>query len=183
MKKEEKNKSLLENHNPNLAVFEKLCYKAKEIIFNTLEHDRTMQYIYVFGLDEELIELSPIEQIFYVSKDICTFFEGNFYLDILSQVPIYLKDKTYKVDFLVESYTYNGEKVVLENPIVIELDGYNYHSTKEQRNRDCQKENELKLAGYHVMRFTGTQVFNEPFQCLKSVYKYVLRLIGKGDKI
>ena len=182
MKKAEKKKFPLEKQNLNLLVFEKLCYKAKEIVFNTTEYEKTMPYLYVCGLDDELIDLSPIEQIFYVSKDIYSLFDSNFFLNILSQVPIYLEDKTYKVDFLVESYVYNDEEFELTNPVVIELDGYKYHSTKEQRNKDCEKENNLKLAGYHVIRFTGSQVFNEPFECVRSVHKYVLRLIGKGDK-
>lgn len=49
-----------------------------------------------------------------------------------------------------------------------------YHSNKEQMNYDYEREQDLQLAGYKIMRFTGSQIFNNPCECVMKVYKYVL---------
>lgn len=59
----------------------------------------------------------------------------------------------YKVDF-----TYGD--------CVIELDGHDYHKTKEQRDSDYKRERYLQKLGYTVIRFTGTEVFLEPRKCI-----------------
>ena len=61
---------------------------------------------------------------------------------------------------------------------MIECDGFEYHSSKQQVNYDYERENDLKLNNYNVMRFTGSQIINEPFKCVKTVYEYLLKQIG-----
>ena len=39
-------------------------------------------------------------------------------------------------------------------------------------NYDYERENELKLAGYDIMRFTGSQVYNNPLECIEKIHKY-----------
>lgn len=43
-------------------------------------------------------------------------------------------------------------------------------------NYDYERETALKLAGYDVLRFTGSQVFNTPFACVEKTYKYAENL-------
>ena len=185
MSKEKKSKfSFYEKENKNVAVFDKLCDRAKSIVFNSLEHISTMLYLSVLGIPEELAEISPIEQIFYVAKESL----GLMYLDELkfqiyftSQEYVEAKGKTYKPDFYVDSFCYKDEEYNFNKPILIELDGHDYHSTKEQRNYDYERENNLKLEGYHILRFTGSQVYNEPFECVEKVYQYAFQLIKKRE--
>ena len=59
----------------------------------------------------------------------------------------------YKVDF-----TYGD--------CVIELDGHEYHKTKEQRDHDYKRERYLQKLGYNVIRFTGTEVFLDDRKCV-----------------
>lgn len=59
----------------------------------------------------------------------------------------------YKVDFLYGN-------------CVIELDGYDFHKTKEQRDHDYKRERYLQKRGYIVIRFTGTEVFLEARKCV-----------------
>jgi very-short-patch-repair endonuclease len=185
MGKDKKNKfRFYEKENNNVAVFEKLCDKAKHIVFNALGQYETMQYFLVMDLPDELLEMTPIEQIFYVCKDIYDMYvthNKGATLDFSSQEYVKANGKTYKVDFYVETFVNNSDEYYFNKPILIELDGHDYHSTKEQRNRDYERENNLKLAGYHIMRFTGSQVYNEPFSCVEKVYKYANQLVKNKE--
>lgn len=49
---------------------------------------------------------------------------------------------------------------------VIELDGHDYHKTKEQRDHDYKRERYLQKLGYIVIRFTGTEVFLDDRKCV-----------------
>lgn len=46
--------------------------------------------------------------------------------------------------------------------VVVELDGYDNHSTRAQMERDRRKELDLRLAGFLVIRYTRAQVVDQP---------------------
>jgi hypothetical protein len=46
--------------------------------------------------------------------------------------------------------------------IIVECDGYQYHSDKEAFKRDRQRDRALKARGYDVLRYTGSEIFNDP---------------------
>lgn len=164
----------LEENTETYKIFDKLCDRAKQIILNGLNCRGGFYYFYVFEVDEELINLSPIEQIFCVSYRLYELveFENNFKLVFSKQEFIKTDKKTYRCDFLVETVIVGNEEIKLKKPLIIELDGYDYHSTKKQVSYDYERENELKLFGYDVMRFTGSQVYKNPFKCVDNVYEY-----------
>ena len=47
--------------------------------------------------------------------------------------------------------------------IVIEVDGWTFHSSKEQREKDLKRDRELLRRGYVVLRFTYDDVMNGDF--------------------
>lgn len=53
--------------------------------------------------------------------------------------------------------------------LVIECDGHAYHSTKEQRTHDAERDRKLVAAGYRVIRFTGTEIHKDPASCARQV--------------
>lgn len=63
---------------------------------------------------------------------------------------------SFRVDFLI-----------LDKACVIELDGHEYHKTKEQRTKDAHRERYLEKNGYQVIRFTGSEIFKNVEQCVK----------------
>ena len=92
--------------NYNYEVFKKLCDRAQELVFDAISEDGTFQFMYVCGLDEALIQMTPIEQIFYLANKIYNEQmihnkKHNLYLDILPQETIHIKRKNYRVDFLI----------------------------------------------------------------------------------
>lgn len=158
----------------DLEKFNKLCDRAKEIILNASNMDCGYYYFYIWGIDDELTSLSPIEQIFYISNGLYELgnIEKDFRIDISPQNYIQTKNKTYRCDFLIETVIQGNEEKFLKKPLIIELDGYDYHSSKKQISYDYERENQLKLCGYDVMRFTGSQVYNHPMRCIEKVYEY-----------
>lgn len=63
----------------------------------------------------------------------------------------------YVVDFLVQ------------DKYVVEIDGHDYHKTKDQRCRDYQRDRELMKNGFIIIRFTGTEIFLEPEKCVREL--------------
>jgi very-short-patch-repair endonuclease len=126
-------------------------------------------------------DLSPVEQIFYnefynlmpelvdelqekyPDKDIVNF--GC--IQIEHQVSIGI----YKVDFLCE------EK------FIVEIDGYEYHKTKEQRQYDYERERYFQKQGYTVIRFTGTEVYLHTKNCIEDLILIVSKRLLDDEMI
>ena len=62
----------------------------------------------------------------------------------------------YRIDFVVSG----------SQRIAIELDGHEFHErTKQQAQRDKSRDRDLTAAGWQVLRFTGSEVWNNPDAC------------------
>lgn len=163
----------------NLDIFLKLCHKAQELIFEFIHDFPHENFFDTYSLREWMLELSPIEQIFVIANDIALMSDRD-YLDndMFIQEEIEVNGKKYRPDFIIfkagmritEEYS---QEIYLKRHIIIELDGREYHSNKQQMNHDYQRENELKLAGYDVIRFTGSQIYNDVFGCISQICKYI----------
>lgn len=99
---------------------------------------------------------SPIEQQFWnIAK--------HRLLGLLPQYEI----GRYRVDFALP-----------DEHLVIELDGHDYHKTKEQRTTDAKRERDLKELGWYVIRFTGTEIYRDVEKCVEQVERI---LFNKRD--
>jgi hypothetical protein len=71
------------------------------------------------------------------------------------------RTKNYRVDLLievVEELSLEAEKPILS--LVVELDGHDFHErTKEQAQRDKERDRNMTRAGYKIMRFTGSEIY------------------------
>jgi very-short-patch-repair endonuclease len=89
-------------------------------------------------------ELTPIEQAFHDAA------QGKIHgLECQQWV------SRYRVDFVVRSHR-----------LIIEVDGHEYHKTKEQRTADAGRQRFLQLEGWTVIRFTGTEIYNNASLCV-----------------
>ncbi|MGF6369782.1 very-short-patch-repair endonuclease [Paraburkholderia sp. RAU6.4a] len=68
------------------------------------------------------------------------------------------KHGRYRVDFILK-----------DARLIIELDGHEHHSTKDQLMRDAIRQRYLTRAGYDVIRFTGREVFRNAARCVAEV--------------
>ena len=75
--------------------------------------------------------------------------------------PAQVQIGAYRVDFLIRD-------------LVVECDGHDYHSTKEQKAADAKRDRELMAQGYRVCRFTGRELHADPGACAAQA----LRLAG-----
>jgi len=145
-------------------VKENYCYPLREIVFGYAE--------------------SPIEQTLFLalldnfccfsidSRDDCGGFKdyistsqgryGIWHLE--PQVTI---DK-YRVDFRI---------LFPKNPklkIIIECDGHNFHEkTKEQAIRDKKRDRNLTKLGFKILRFSGSEIYNNVEDCVKEIFSLV----------
>jgi hypothetical protein len=53
--------------------------------------------------------------------------------------------------------------------VIVECDGHAYHSSKDQRGRDAERDIYLQRQGYRVARFTGTQIAHNAAACVAQV--------------
>jgi len=105
---------------------------------------------------------SPVEQLFHSSLTLLwdhLMLPRNASLAVTQQAPI----GNYRADFLFTVTKMEGGKA----RIVIELDGHDFHErTKEQASRDKARDRWMTSNGIEVLRFTGSDVWRNPFKCV-----------------
>lgn len=60
--------------------------------------------------------------------------------------------------------------------LVVQVDGHAYHSSAADRGRDAAHDAELRLRGYHVLRFTYSQVLHD----WPAVERSIARAVAAG---
>lgn len=73
--------------------------------------------------------------------------------------------------------------LLYEGPIriCVECDGHDFHErTKEQAARDKSRDRELTMAGWQVLRFTGSEIWKDAATCARQVVDLV---VAKGGKL
>ena len=85
---------------------------------------------------------------------------------------------SYKVDLLLWFRCRN--KI---GGIAIECDGHAFHEkTREQAARDKRRDRELLAAGFPVMRFSGSEIFNDPVGCAEQVRGVASEILYRVSK-
>jgi len=102
---------------------------------------------------------SPIEEAFYEAWCL-----------LYPDIPLERQHRIskYRVDF-----------AHVEAKIVIELDGQAFHSHKRDRNRDYMRQHTIEDQGWYVLRFTGSQVWNDVEFCVKLAYSRIMARQGQ----
>lgn len=124
---------------------------------------------------------SPIEQLMAINlslieKKFSSIISNIEILGLIQQKKIKINKKNYRVDFLLEaSFKYNNKYEDLIS-IVIECDGYDFHQkTKEQAQRDYEKDRCLQMEGYYVLRFSGSEIYNDFAECNKKIVHFICK--------
>lgn len=132
---------------------------------------------------------TPIEQILsYYLQHMCEVRYGNMFarngldiVDIKKQYEIEISDsKSIRVDFYVVIYASCISKGLY---FVIECDGHDFHEkTKEQAQRDKERDRELLLKGIIPIHFAGSEIVGDPAKCahkaFEIIYKWCCELIN-----
>jgi very-short-patch-repair endonuclease len=74
----------------------------------------------------------------------------------------------YRVDFLIKSKSGDTQ-------IVVECDGHDFHEkTKEQAAKDKKRDRYLVGRGFKVLRFTGHEIWKDPWLCALEVNDLIM---------
>ena len=98
-----------------------------------------------------------------------------------NEVHVLLQEKIgkYRVDFLIKTLGGRGEAL-----LVVECDGHEFHErTKEQAARDRSRDRELSLAGYTVMRFTGSEIYRDPIKCSDQIIQWMVDRMNEPREV
>lgn len=119
---------------------------------------------------------SPIEfqMYFYLLQGLKDFnHKHGTFLWLSNQHPVVANEKEYRADLFISEATGNGDI-----NLIIECDGHDFHEkTKQQAQRDKERDRNLQLAGYRVIHFTGSEIFKDPRKCSKQVTEFLEALI------
>lgn len=162
--------------------FNKLPDKCKDLFFECLDpmsekHQLFYSNLYYLTVMREFDYSeckSAIETIFFFAWDLVMTKNNHLGIYANPQYEINTNNRRFYADFMIISEGYENEV-----EIIVECDGYDYHSSKEQIKRDNERDMILKTAGYDVVRFTGSQIFNDPIKCVEETINLILTKSGK----
>lgn len=156
--------------NRTYSNFDKLNQSAKELFFALLDNYSECDAYNIFAMVgfDDIAELkSPIEQMFIIAYYVALSVTGRFYW-LNSQEEIKVEGHNYIVDFLLE----NGNGI--KTKLIVECDGHDFHEkTKEQVTYDNQRDYNLKMQGYEVIHFSGSEIYNNPMKCALKVIDFI----------
>ena len=175
-------------HMEILEMLKNLPDRAKLLLISTIEKipdEIGMRFVRYLEVGLEICSEceSPIEKILYSAFDIVNYFRHDefpedVFVGVYPQFEIDGNGKTYRTDFLLEVIDKNNPN--FDCYIVVECDGHEFHQkTKQQVKRDNEREMALKMLGYDVLRFSGTQIYENPMKCANDIYDYVLSKLEK----
>ncbi len=87
---------------------------------------------------------------------VCSMFSSGLLVMPQAGMPASVVGSNMRVDTLVASPIRSRFKVV------VECDGYRWHGNKESFTADRQRDRALADAGYRVLRFSGSEIWNDP---------------------
>jgi very-short-patch-repair endonuclease len=116
---------------------------------------------------------SPIEQLFLMEWN---FLEVDHVhrMRLEPQKELVTPTGRFKIDFVVTAQP--------KLNLAIEIDGHDFHErTKEQAARDKSRERSIATAGYTILRFSGSEVFRNPRQCVNEVIEFIKQRRALGS--
>lgn len=125
---------------------------------------------------------SPIEEIFSFAYEFLIVSKGfpiSELFNLFPQQTVCANGHKYKVDFLFD--TERLKLIHRDHPLklAIECDGHDFHErTKTQVEKGNNRDYDLKMAGYEILHFSGSQIYNEPMKCALEVYDFIRIKVG-----
>lgn len=122
---------------------------------------------------------SPIEHLLYAGYKMM---EERSMLPLAAGMKFSMQAEVgpYRADFLITLKGADGK----EKHLVVEADGHEFHErTKEQAAKDRSRDRWMTTHNYEVLRFTGSEIWANPFACAQQVLdrQYMLHY-GKDRK-
>ncbi len=150
MKSIEKNTNLFEE-SVNKEVSKILEYYSQELILSLDETKSPVERMYLVWIN--------YERVYYGLGD-------DVFVNLVPQYKVIKGEKIFYIDFCFEVIDYYPIKEPLLK-FFVEIDGHDFHEkTKEQVKLDKQRERELADECDALIRFSGSEIFNDPQGCV-----------------
>lgn len=82
----------------------------------------------------------------------------------------------YRVDFLIRAKFF---KRTPRDILIVECDGHDFHEkNKEQAARDKSRDRFFVTQGLSVLRFTGSEIYRDPFRCAEEISRTLFTIEG-----
>lgn len=83
----------------------------------------------------------------------------------------------WRVDFLIHYYDFGyPDRPEKWASLIVECDGHDFHErTKEQAKRDRRRDRAAQRDGIPILRFTGSEIWNDPIGCALQVVEFYQR--------
>ena len=119
---------------------------------------------------------SPIEQLFLIAM------ATHAVSDMVRVMPQVQMKSGHIADFVVSKRSWSSRVIA---DVIVECDGHEFHEkTKEQVERDKKRDRTLLAEGFNVLRFSGREVWRDPFECADEVIRYLdSRLLESSDVV
>lgn len=174
--------------------FLKLPRVAQLLFFQEMEDnaikptENPYAYFYISGCFCVEGTESPIEKIFlfaFTRRTSERYGCDDTYYYLEPQYEIKIGDKRYRADFYVcfDNVDESMDAITDSVKLIIECDGHNFHEkTKAQVRRDNERDFDLKKAGYEVLHFSGSQIYNDPYKCADDVIDFINSRLVEAKK-
>ncbi len=70
-----------------------------------------------------------------------------------------------------------------EFKFVVECDGYEFHSSRGSFSADRRRDRALTSEGFRILRFSGSEIFNDPVAVSVELFKYLHRAYPRGKAV
>lgn len=123
---------------------------------------------------------SPMEELFWAAWEVMPSARKMLTPAMRLQIKPQATVGPYRADFLYSLTDTEGKHKYL----VVEIDGHDFHErTKEQAARDRSRDRWMVEHRYDVIRFTGSEVYGNPFACVQqTVDRLHLACYGKTTR-
>lgn len=119
-----------------------------------------------------LEECTPIERIAALE---CVKFR-----DLLGEVYVRINLQEEVGPYRADITVYHNE---LDLKVAVECDGHDFHEkTKDQAAKDKKRDREFQKLGYVILRYTGSEIVNNPSAIKKDLMNLALTAMGKKIK-
>lgn len=83
----------------------------------------------------------------------------------------------WRTDFLICATQEGGSGKTTWRKVIVECDGHDFHErTKEQAAKDRSRDRDAQMAGFHILRFTGSELWRDPWGCAEKVCEWAFRV-------
>ena len=113
--------------------------------------------------------------------------ESNHAVYLFQQTHVPARGKAYKADFAAYVTEWRPEHHGYIESVfmkcVIEVDGHDFHErTKKQASHDKARDRAMAKDGWHVLRFTGSDVYADADACVDEVIDFIESKVSEGAK-